>query len=180
MIIEQISANAYACTNIIEDWAVMYKTTELFAQFVPDETRLPADGAEYSSPIVGARREVRRVTEYVYKQQVLDTVRRNVEHLLPTEAIQAGFEIWRDYPGFRQALHQDQAPVNTVFIAYFGTAPNMGTRWIENDQEYSIPYEFNTGLLLRNSDRIRHSMAGVVAGVDYRRSLYINWILTAQ
>ena len=177
MLIQQLSPNAYSCTDIIEDPALLYKTEELLNSFRPDEIRL------CTNPDATARREVRRVTEYVYKQQLLATVKYNVEHLLPTEAIQAGLEVWRDYPGYQQGLHRDQAPVNTVFVAYFGTSVDhssndMGTVWIDGGKEYSIPYKANTGLLLKNSNNILHGMQGTVNNIDYRRAVYINWILT--
>jgi hypothetical protein len=89
-----------------------------------------------------------------------------------------GVEVWHDYPGYENHYHYDDATiVKNIGIIYLdGTnTPNMGTGYIEEDQEFQICYKLNEGLILKNSDSILHGMIGSVIDVEYRTALYFNW-----
>jgi hypothetical protein len=89
-----------------------------------------------------------------------------------------GVEIWRDYPGYENHYHvDDYTLVENIAILYLGgtNTPNMGTGYIEEDQEFQINYKLNDGLVLKNSKNILHGMIGTVTDVEYRTALYFNW-----
>ena len=67
--------------------------------------------------------------------------------------------------------------LNHVLIVYLDGHDQieMGTSYIE-DKEYKVNYKKNTGLLLLNSDKIKHGMIGSVQGIEYRKVLYANWM----
>jgi len=85
-------------------------------------------------------------------------------------------ELWRDYPGYTNDIHVDADNLENVMIIYLGDGDcDMGTRWFESASEYHVPYTNNTGIVLLNSNKILHGMIGKVQGVDYRKSIYLNW-----
>jgi len=152
MIIEQLTPNVFVCSPVIEDWAVMYKTTELFRSVRAD-----------------ARVDI---TEYVYKQQVLDVVRRNVEHLLSTEAIQNRIQLQ-----VHTECTEPQAaptPITAIFVANFGTAYTAVIK--DGEKILNIDVKNNSAVFVRDAD-------GVMIGYPdstTRCCIYIDWILTAQ
>jgi hypothetical protein len=152
MIIQQLTDRVFVCTDVVEDWAVMYKTAELFRSVTADAT---VD-----------------ITEYVYKQQVLDTVRRNVEHLLSTEAIQNRIQL---HVAMECAEPQvAEAPVVAVFVANFGTAYTAVIK--DGEKILNIDIKNNSAVFVRDADKV---MIGYPDSTT-RCCIYINWILTAQ
>jgi hypothetical protein len=85
--------------------------------------------------------------------------------------------LWRDYPKYENGNHYDDPALSHIVIVYLGNGNNghNGTRWFEDEKEYSVRYEINSGLILLNSNHTLHGMIGTVENMDYRRSLYINW-----
>lgn len=152
MIIEQSTPNVFVCSQVIEDWAVEYKTAELIRD---KNTAVQVD-----------------ITEYVYKQQVLDIVRRNVEHLLGTEAIQKHIQLcihakpWQIAPTVR--------PVSAVFVANIDKPYRIDI--VDNEKRLQITVEKNSAVLIRNSEVV--SFCIDTAGVA--KSLYVDWIITAE
>jgi len=88
-----------------------------------------------------------------------------------------GVELWHDYPGYENHYHYDDPSVENIAIIYLGGTGtnNMGTGYVENDQEFQINYKINDGLVLKNSRNILHGMIGTVTNVEYRSAIYFNW-----
>jgi hypothetical protein len=152
MIIEQLTPNVFVCSTVLEDGATVYKTTELFRHHT-DPVHLD-------------------ITEYVYKQQLLATVRSNVEHLLSTEAIQHRIQLRVDNRA--EPLTVAVRPTTAVFVANVGGAYPISIK--DGEKTLEILVENNSAVFVREADRV----AVGVNSDTVRKSIYIDWILTAQ
>jgi hypothetical protein len=184
MEIKQLSSNGYKLTDIFEN-RLLNELKKIADTFVSQEERRPDDSPEMPAPILGARREVVNLlhnTTYAsithdlikYISDILIKIDKNV-------SIHA-IEVWRDYPGFRMFTHFDFDYVPNVAVIYLdgNGSRSMGTVYYENDQEYFIEYLDNSGLVLLNSNKVEHGPVGEVAGVEYRKILYLNWTNNGQ
>ena len=175
MNIQKLSDHGYRLTDVFST-DLLTECLKLVNTFTPSTIRDAWDAPELLAPRPDARREVCFVNNWDYYRQVVATIQSTVEPLLSGNIEMRGFELWRDYPGYRQEIHYDATQVCHVMIVYLGDGDNLGTSYFENDKEYTVEYQTNTALLLLNSNKILHGLKNEVDGVDYRRLLYINWI----
>ena len=152
MIIEQLTDRVFVCSPVIEDWSIMYKTTELFRH--------------YTEPVSI------HITEYQYKQELLAIVRRNVEHLLSTEAIQRTIQLRVDQAP--QPLQQAARPTTAIFVANFGQ--DYDITLVDREQQLNIGIKTNSAVFVRSADQV----AVAYNATGLRKSVYIDWILTAE
>ena len=158
MKVERLSANGCKLTEVF-DSDTFSELSTLIDSFTPSITRYQW----------GIAREVFFV-EGSLKDRIIHP------RLVTARSVPTTVELWRDYPGYTNAKHLDDPMVHNILIVYFGDSDEgMGTTYWEDGKEYSVEYKKNTGLLLTNSNTVYHGMTGAVTGVDYRRSLYINW-----
>ena len=161
MKINQISTNGYSVLDVFDDdtLAELIKITD---SFTPDTIR--PQGIEV--------RHVKFLSDNKITNILYDITKELVKNTKPGTV-----EIWRDYPGYTNKYHVDDPMLNHVLIVYLDGHDQieMGTGYIE-DKEYKINYKKNTGLLLLNSNQIKHGMIGSVQGIEYRKVLYANWM----
>jgi hypothetical protein len=161
MKINQISTNGYSVLDVFDDdtLAELIKITD---SFTPDTIR--SQGAEV-----------------IHVKFLLDNKITNILYDITKELVKNTklgiIELWRDYPGYTNEYHVDDPMLNHVLIVYLDGHDQieMGTGYIE-DKEYKVNYKKNTGLLLLNSNQIKHGMIGSVQGIEYRKVLYANWM----
>ena len=110
------------------------------------------------------------------RDNIVNCFVNDLESIVPVGVIST-VSLWRDYNGYVNSLHYDCECFKHIMIVYLGDGNNgvNGTRWIEDDQEYSVPYSINTGLILLNSEFVLHGMIGSVENMDYRRTMYMGW-----
>lgn len=157
-------------SNVFDD-TLLADIIEIVGTFTPTQTWFPTDIPELPIPPQGARREVLFLDNTDLKTRVFNSVGMGIP-------MSASIELWRDYPGYRNLAHLDCDIVHNIIIVYldsYNQEDIMGTRYFENDVEYSVKYKKNDGIMLFNSDKILHGMVGEVTGVEYRQSLYITW-----
>lgn len=101
----------------------------------------------------------------------------NLRTVTPEINIISTVSMWRDYNGYTNGLHYDCDCFKHLMIVYLGDGNNgiNGTQWIDDNQEYSVPYAINTGLILLNCEFVLHGMIGAIENMDYRRTMYIGW-----
>jgi hypothetical protein len=172
MNVEQLSVQGYKLTEVFD--AELYSEIETFIEtFVPDDIRAPADGPNWSLPLVNARRESIRIPEEL-KTRIVDSM--NISDMF-MPLVLGGAEAWRDYRGYRQDLHFDYQLVRHIMIVYFGGEgeEDIGTTYFEDDVEYTVPYYPNTGIILKDTNKIKHGLKSTVS-IDYRKLIYLNWV----
>lgn len=179
MQIKQLSLNGFKLTNIFEN-RLLNELKKVADTFIPQEERLPADSPDVLAPIPGARREVINLLHNPTYTSLADDLIKYMSDILikiDKDVSIHGIEVWRDYPGFRMFTHFDFDYVTNVAVIYLdgNGSRSMGTVYYENDQEYFIEYLDNSGLVLLNSNKVEHGPIGEVAGVEYRKILYLNW-----
>jgi len=158
MKIDQLSTNGYTVTDVFDD-VTLSELIEITDSFTPDKIRP----------------EVRHV-KFLSDKKIINLLHDSFKDLVKNT--QPGvIELWRDYPGYTNGYHVDDPMLNHVLIVYLDGHDQieMGTGYIE-DKEYKVNYKKNTGLLLLNSDKIKHGMIGSVQGIEYRKVLYANWM----
>jgi hypothetical protein len=158
MKLAQLSTNGYAVTDVFDD-DTLAELIEITDSFIPDKIRP----------------EVRHV-KFLSDKKIIELIQNSFNDLVKNTNFGV-IELWRDYPGYTNAYHIDDSMLTHVLIVYLDGHDQieMGTGYIE-DKEYKVNYKKNTGLLLLNSDKIRHGMIGSVQGIDYRKVLYANWM----
>jgi len=167
MQIKPLSTNGSRLYDVFPD-ALLQEIIQLADNFIPDRIQISDDAPELTAPSAGAVRHALLLTNEDIRQSILDCFS------LPNFV---SVELWRDYPGYRNTLHVDDACVSGVIIVYLDTWGDgeMGTKYYENNVEHFVAYRKNHGIMLHNSNRIPHHMIGEVAHVPYRKILYINW-----
>jgi hypothetical protein len=100
-----------------------------------------------------------------------------IEQAVGAGAQYIGIEIWQDHSGYENHWHNDDPNnVQNIFVVYMGNYEHgIGTTYKEDNQTYSVPYQYNTALLLTNSDKIQHAMVGQVPADFKRLTVYINF-----
>ena len=172
MEIKQLSSSGFKISNIFDD-ILLDKIEKIIDTFTPLSIRETLDRPDLPCPPTGARREVYQIddTLKLMLMEYFSKITNSLEH-------PGIVELWRDYPGYTNELHYDNTIVKNVLIMFVDGVgqTNMGTIYFEDNQEYRVEYEKNSGLFLLNSDKILHGMGGSVSGVAYRKVLYANWI----
>ena len=158
MKLARLSTNGYAVTDVFDD-ATLSELIEITDSFTPDKIRP----------------EVRHI-KFLSDEKIINLLHDSFKDLVKNTR-PGVIELWRDYPGYTNGYHVDDPMLNHVLIVYLDGHDQieMGTGYIE-DKEYKINYKKNTGLLLLNSDKIKHGMIGSVQGIEYRKVLYANWM----
>jgi len=172
MEIKQLSTNGYKLTDVLS-FELLKEVEQIVDTFMPTSIRLTMDGPDMPAPSPDSIREV-LLLDGPLKNKLIDCFK----DLFPEDSIIGGIELWRDHPGYNVGLHYDNIIVKNVLVLYLDGEgdPCMGTKYYEDGKEYSINYEKNTAILLLNSSKIYHGMYTEVAGVKYRKILYINWL----
>jgi hypothetical protein len=164
MEVNQLTTNGFLVTEVF--------SPELLTEIVTlTDTFTPTTVRQFPP----SKREV-KIAPFELRSCIMKEIGSTIRQLTTDYARISGTELWRDYPGYQNAQHKDHYIAQNVMIVYLDTAPSMGTFFLEDNQKYVAEYRKNTGLILLNSDQIEHGMVGEVAGVDYRRVLYLNWI----
>jgi hypothetical protein len=163
----QLTENGFRLENVF-DQAFLNKVVQYADTFVPSEIRNSYDAPHLTESLQTAKRESIRLTR--------GSLARQITSYFPEIAYVKAIEFWRDYPGFRNAVHVDFEDVENIIIIYLGGSggTDMGTAFYE-DGTHIAEYTLNTGIMLRNSNKIDHHMYGVVSDVAYRKTVYINW-----
>jgi hypothetical protein len=174
MEIKQLSAHGYSLSNILDE-SILNELTTLVDSFIPLFREVTHDGPGFPKAMPDSDREVYCLDndlEVKIKNYLFDL------NFFSNKDTTSNIQLWRDYPGYRQLLHRDQNEINNILVIYLGGVgnPELGTVYYENDVEYIVEYKKNNGIYLLNSDQILHGLKGTVAGVDYRRTMYINWV----
>ena len=158
MKLAQLSTNGYAVTDVFDD-VTLSELIEITDSFTPDKIRP----------------EVRHI-KFLSDKKIINLLHNSFKDLVKNTRPSV-IELWRDYPGYTNGYHVDDPMLNHVLIVYLDGHDQieMGTGYIE-DKEYKVNYKKNTGLLLLNSDKIKHGMIGSVQGIEYRKVLYANWM----
>jgi hypothetical protein len=169
MNVNQLSPNGYHLTNILDN-ALYTELLELVETFVPEKVWQVGNSTSQT-----AIRESYKLTGPLRNKLLSHLSKLDI---LQNQNSVGAIELWRDYPGYYQTLHQDNAIVKNIMVIYLdgNNNINMGTVYYENDIEYAVPYNRNSSIYLLNSDKILHGLNGTVSDVDYRRTIYINWI----
>jgi hypothetical protein len=168
MKIEQLSPHGYHISQVFTDDR-LNELIQLVDTFTPTVVKQSGNGVGYREDY-----SIAQTFQYrVIAQQIFDDLRTvcpDIKHIVSSS-------LWRDYPGYVNSDHYDDPALANIMIVYLGTGNNSinGTRWFEDNTEYSVPYEINTGLILLNTPQVLHGMIGTVENMDYRRSLYVNW-----
>lgn len=167
MEIKQLSTNGFCVTDIFSKQIFEY-LDKVSTSFVPVQVQM------YTETI---KREVFRSTDSTHK------IVKNIVHPIASKVTDdfshiCGVELWRDYPGYTNAIHYDDPVAQNIMIVYLGDdiLDVAGTEYFENDQHFKVDYKKNTGLILLNSDKIKHGLVGEVPNNVIRRTVYINWI----
>jgi hypothetical protein len=174
MKIKQISTNGYLITDVF-DRKLYDEISCLIDNFVPVEVRPTADSPELPAPLPGARRESIFV-EGDLRNRIIAHLRTDLTDIIVNEKT-GSIELWRDYNGYFQFRHFDAPIVKHILIVYFGNNSDtqLGTWYTENGQEYHSEYVENSGLILKNSNKVLHGLNKPIEGENYRKSLYLNW-----
>jgi hypothetical protein len=158
MKINQLSTNGYTVSDVFDN-DTLNELIKITDSFIPDKIRP----------------EVRHV-KFLSDKKITDAIQDKFKDLVKDTHFGI-IELWRDYPGYTNMYHLDDPMLNHVLIVYLDGhgQKEMGTVYIE-DKEYTVNYKKNTGLLLLNSDKIKHGMVGSVQNTEYRKVLYANWL----
>ena len=161
MIVTKLSEHGYKITEIFDQDLLEHLIT-LTDTFVPDSIRLGANPSTH--------RHSYSLPNHLQKLVIDAVAEFNISEVLAVE-------LWRDYPGYESHFHFDDPAVQNIMIIYLdgNGSSKMGTGYVE-DKIYSVYYEKNCGLVLRNSNNISHGMIGSVIDVAFRKAIYINWI----
>lgn len=113
------------------------------------------------------------------EQTLISYIENQIKDITPDFGQLYGFELWRDHKGWINPLHIDCLEAQNIMIVYLDNQSNInGTEYIENNIKYSAEYKQNTGLVLLNSDTIKHGMVGEVN--ETRHCLYTIWITKSR
>jgi hypothetical protein len=163
----QLSENGYYLTDIFDE-EVLGQISNLCNEFIPTIVR---PGAPDST------REALVIKDGMYKT-ICDHFKPLIEELTPGYRLMSDItvELWRDNPEYECPWHIDDPTVQNIIIVYLkDNNESIGTGYEEAGEKYSVPYQKNTGLVLCNSDNIRHGMVNKVPTNFVRHSLYITW-----
>jgi hypothetical protein len=83
-----------------------------------------------------------------------------------------GLFLWRDFIGFKSHWHPDDFTHLPTAQIYVDGNKDLGTSFIINDEEITIPFEPNTGYLMDNKYQIVHGMLNPVRE-KIRQSIYL-------
>ncbi len=83
-----------------------------------------------------------------------------------------GLFLWRDSKGFKSHWHPDDFTHLPTAQIYVDGDKDLGTSFIVNDEEITIPFEPNTGYLMDNKYQIVHGMLNPVRE-KIRQSIYL-------
>jgi hypothetical protein len=165
MKVKQISTNGFSISEVF-DTVALDKLVNMVNTAPVSVIKLAPHSHRDEYILTGEEQEY-------FKPYFVDELRK----LTPEFSTLSTFTTWRDYPGYSNADHYDCDCFKHIMIVYLGDGNNgiNGTRWVEDGQEFGVPYTINTGLILLNCEFVLHGMTGVVENMDYRRLLYIGW-----
>lgn len=83
-----------------------------------------------------------------------------------------GLFLWRDFTGFKSHWHPDDFTTLPTAQVYVDGDENLGTSFIINNTEITIPFKPNTGYLMDNRFQIVHGMLTPVQD-KVRQSIYL-------
>ena len=161
MDIKQLSTNGYLVQNVFDDLLIQQLT-------------------QISDPIEirthdGKQRQVYKPDDQLC-DQITSMVKNTITEVTTCEIIITAIEVWCDEPGYYLGPHLDDVRAQNIMIVYLSKGhESLGTMFYEDRQKHVVPYKYNSGLILLNSDKTIHGMNQKVSDINYRRAVYINW-----
>ena len=162
MHLKQMSTNGYLVSNVFDDSLINQLTQG--SNLVETRTR-----GDY-------QRRVYKPSDQLC-DQMMSVVRKTITEVTAHDVVITAIEVWHDDPGYYLGPHIDDTRVQNIMIVYLGEGnQTLGTMYYENNQKHTVPYEYNSGLILLNSDKTIHGMNAKVSGIEHRCAVYINWV----